>query len=118
MGNTWYGTASSVIKTEGALGLYRGVAPTLIGAFPYEGIKVCAAARASWELHGDTRREQRLSLPRVRPRPLLQPPLSLTAAAPPRAAPQFLAYDKFKRMLPHRDGVRPVPRAPKKRNVS
>jgi hypothetical protein len=52
MGNTWYGTASSVIKTEGALGLYRGVAPTLIGAFPYEGIKVRAAARASWERPG------------------------------------------------------------------
>mmetsp|Transcript_32134 Transcript_32134/g.76197 ORF Transcript_32134/g.76197 Transcript_32134/m.76197 type:complete len:378 (-) Transcript_32134:190-1323(-) len=42
MGNTWYATAATVVKTEGVSGLYRGVNPTLVGAFPYEGIKFYA----------------------------------------------------------------------------
>ena len=37
MGSTWYSTAATLVKTEGARGLYRGVTPTLAGAFPYEG---------------------------------------------------------------------------------
>lgn len=37
--NTWLETAKFTVQNEGVGGLYRGVSPTLIGAFPYEGIK-------------------------------------------------------------------------------
>uniref|UniRef100_A0A7S0I1S3 ADP,ATP carrier protein n=1 Tax=Hanusia phi TaxID=3032 RepID=A0A7S0I1S3_9CRYP len=44
-GNTWWQTAVGVVEKEGLLGLYRGVSPTLIGAFPYEGIKFYSYAK-------------------------------------------------------------------------
>uniref|UniRef100_A0A7S4V0H8 Mitochondrial carrier protein n=2 Tax=Guillardia theta TaxID=55529 RepID=A0A7S4V0H8_GUITH len=44
-GNTWWQTAVGVVEKEGLMGLYRGVSPTLIGAFPYEGIKFYSYAK-------------------------------------------------------------------------
>eukprot|EP00960_Hanusia_phi_P068621 766894-Hanusia_phi.AAC.5 len=41
-------TAVGVVEKEGLLGLYRGVSPTLIGAFPYEGKM---SLQAAWHGH-------------------------------------------------------------------
>lgn len=69
--NTWWETAKFTVQNEGVRGLYRGVSPTLIGAFPYEGIKF-------WSYDYFKAR-----LPKVGPNPTSPPPAPSTLCCCP-----------------------------------